>query len=132
MINSICIDTNTYVAFLEGDKQVVDYIKNADEIILPFIVVGELYYGFYRGTKAAQNISNLNRFLRSNRVKTIHSSDYTAATFGEIATELANIGKPMQQNDIWIAAICKNYDSSLLTYDKGFRNIIGLNLTPLQ
>lgn len=131
MTNMVCLDTNTYVAFLQGDKKIVDYIKNADEIILPFIVMGELYYGFYRGTKAAENVAILDKFISSTRVNIVNATEQTALIFGEIAAELANIGKLMQQNDIWIAAICKQLNCPLLTYDKGFKNVIGLKLVPI-
>lgn len=131
MTKSIALDTNTYAAFLKADSRVVEHIKSADEIIIPFVVIGELYYGFYRGTKAADNISILDKFLKSPRVMIVHTNDAISLTFGEIATELANVGKPMQQNDIWIAAVCKQNNCSLLSYDQGFKNIIGLKLLPL-
>ena len=130
-MNSIVIDTNAYVAFLNGNKLCVNYIRSADEIILPSIVLGEIYYGIFRGTKKAENTKNLDGFLASPRVSIMHSDDKTAVSFGEIAAELANAGKPMQQNDIWIAALCKDLGKPLLTYDKGFENIIGLKLLPV-
>ena len=131
-MKNLVLDTNTYVAYLNGDQQIVAYIKAADEIILPFIVLGELHYGFFRGSKAPENIIILQEFLESPRVRIIHSDDNVSLVFGEITAELASIGKPMQQNDIWIAAVCKRHNYSLLTYDQGFKNIIGLKLLPLK
>lgn len=131
-MNSLVLDTNTYVAYLNGDKQIVAYVKAADEINLPFIVIGELHYGFFKGNKAPENIRILQEFLESPRVRIIHSDEDVNIVFGEIAAELSSIGKPMQQNDIWIAAVCKRHNYSLLTYDQGFKNIIGLKLLPLK
>lgn len=130
-MNSLVLDTNAYVAYLNGDNKIVAYVQAAEEIILPFIVIGELHYGFFKGSKAPENIKVLQEFQESPRVRIIQSDDDVNLVFGEIATELASIGKPMQQNDIWIAAICKRHNYSLLTYDKGFKNIIGLKLLPL-
>ncbi len=129
---TLAIDTNTYVAFLNGNKDVVDYVRRADEIIIPFIVLGELYHGFYRGNKAPENIRLLEEFLDSPRVSIAQSDVQSALIFGEIATELADKGKPMQQDDIWIAALCKRNNYSLLTLDQGFKNIIGLKLLPIS
>ena len=130
-MNTIALDTNAYVAFLKGNKQIITYVQEADEIIMPFVVIGELYYGFFRGSKASENTKILDDFLRSSRVKIQDSTSETSLIFGEIAAELADKGKPMQQNDLWIAALCKERSYPLLTLDKGFENIIGLKLLPL-
>ena len=54
--------------------------------------------------------------------------NHTARIFGEIATELRQKGKPIQQDDMWIAALCKQYGYALATADKGFTGITGLEL----
>ena len=41
-MNTIALDTNAYVAFLKGNKQIITYVQEADEIIMPFVVIGEL------------------------------------------------------------------------------------------
>ena len=128
----IAIDTNAYVAYLKNQKQVVGHFREADSVIVPYIVIAELYHGFFRGSKATENLQTLNEFLSSPRMSVIYPDEITTLNFGEIATELANAGKPMQQNDIWIAAICKQHGYPLLTLDNGFRNIIGLKLLPLK
>lgn len=130
-MNTIVLDTNTYTAFLKSDNIVVQYIREADQIIMPYIVLGELYYGFFKGRKSDENLKVLDNFLRSPRVKIVHSDSDICVVFGEIAAELTAIGKPMQQDDIWIAAICKKINAPLLTYDRGFSNIIGLRLLPI-
>ena len=131
-MNSLVLDTNAYTAFLNGNKKIASIIKKANEIYIPFILLGELYHGFYKGSKASENIKILDEFLSSERVNIIHSDNDTCIIFGEIASELASIGKPMQQNDIWIAALCKEHNYSLLTLDNGFKNIVGLKILPLD
>ena len=34
----------------------------------------------------------------------------------------------MQQNDIWIAALCKQHRYALVSNDQGFKNVVGLTL----
>lgn len=52
----------------------------------------------------------------------------TAKLYGEIATQLRRMGRSIQQNDIWIAALSKQYDYRLVTNDAGFDNILGLQI----
>jgi tRNA(fMet)-specific endonuclease VapC len=130
-MNTVVLDTNTYVAYLNGNEEVVAYVRAADQLVLPFVVIGELYYGFFRGTKTAENSKILSDFLNSPRVSIWESTPETAIIFGELAAELADKGKPIQQNDIWIAALCKQHSSPLLTLDKGFKHIVGLQLLPV-
>jgi len=91
-------------------------------------VLGELYHGVFLGSNYEKNLSNLNRFLTLPRLEILHIDESTAKLFGEIATELRRAGRPMQQNDIWIAALCKQYDYKLATNDTGFENVLGLEV----
>jgi len=122
----IALDTNAYVAFMNGDKVVGQYLKSATSIFLPYVVMAELYYGFFRGSKPQENLTRLASFMNSPRVDLLTLTDQTMKIYGEIAAELAEKGKPTQQNDIWIAALCKQHDYSLITNDGGFQNITGL------
>ena len=67
------------------------------------------------------------KFLNIDRLELLHITAETARIFGEIAAQLAGKGKPIQQNDIWIAALCKQYGYALLSTDKGFGHITGLD-----
>jgi predicted nucleic acid-binding protein len=82
----------------------------------------------FAGKKRGENLTNLNRFLRLPRLEVLDIDEMTAKIFGEIAAELRRIGRPIQQNDVWIAALCKQYDYSLATNDTGFDNILGLEV----
>jgi len=92
------------------------------------IVLGELYYGIFLGSKQRENLSNLNRLLALPRVELLHVDEVTAKLFGEIATELRRVGRPIQQDDMWIAALCKQHGYMLATADKDFDAITGLEL----
>jgi tRNA(fMet)-specific endonuclease VapC len=128
MPNQVVIDTNVYVAFMRGEQWASDLLSTTTTILVPFIVLGELYYGFYNGTKAQENTAALNMFMCSSRVHILECSEKTPKIFGEISAELARTGKPTQTNDIWIAALCKENGYSLATKDKAFANILGLEI----
>jgi predicted nucleic acid-binding protein len=70
----------------------------------------------------------LDHFLGSSRTEVLEIDGDTARLYGEVATQLRQSGWPIQQNDIWIAALCKQHGYALATADSGFRNIFGLEV----
>jgi len=124
----VALDTNAYRALDDGNPRLADHIKAIAQIGLPIPVLGELYHGVFLGNKYEKNLSNLNRFLLLPRLEVLHIDEPTAKLFGEIATELRRVGRPMQQNDIWIAALCKQHGYRLATNDVGFENVLGLEI----
>ena len=48
----LALDTNRYTDLCRGNASVVEAIELADEVWLPFIVLGELRAGFAVGTTA--------------------------------------------------------------------------------
>jgi tRNA(fMet)-specific endonuclease VapC len=128
MIPKLALDTNAYRALDDGDAKLSSLIKTVPQIGLPIIVLGELYYGIFGGGKREKNLSNLNRFLALPRVELLHVDETTTKLFGEIATQLKQSGHPIQQDDMWIAALCKQYGYTLATADKDFDAITGLEI----
>jgi predicted nucleic acid-binding protein len=70
-------------------------------------------------------MANLRRFLASPRVEILHVDDNTPKLFGKIAAEFHKAGQPIHQDDMWIAALCKQYGYALATTDAGFAAIMG-------
>ncbi len=128
MASQIALDTNAYRALDDGNSDLAKIIKGTSLVGIPIIVLGELYNGIFAGSKQPENLSRLNRFLALPRIDVLHIDELTAKLFGEIASGLKRIGRPMQQNDIWIAAICKQYGYELASNDAGFSNITGLEV----
>ncbi len=126
----LALDTNAYRALEEGNTTVAAAVRQATHIALPIIVLGELYFGFENGTRKAKNTQQLDDFLANHRVEILHVDTATARIFGEVATELLRAGKPIQQDDMWIASLCKQHGYTLVTADKGFQAIVGLDVVP--
>jgi tRNA(fMet)-specific endonuclease VapC len=124
----IALDTNAYRALDDGNKHLAEAISVSVVIGLPMVVLGELYYGIFAGKRQADNLSTLRGFLETSRVEVLNMDEVTAKMFGEIASEFKKIGRPIQQNDLWIAALCKQYGFSLATNNAGFSNITGLEI----
>lgn len=67
-------------------------------------------------------------FSRLPRVDLLHIDEITTKFFGEIATQLRQNGRPIRQDDMWIAALCKQHGYALATADKDFDTVVGLEI----
>lgn len=128
----LALDTNAYKALREGEPQIASDIRRAETVGLPIVVLGELWCGFMNGSKRRQNTEDLERLLATPRVQILQLDEQTARVFGEIATLLRQTGIAIQQNDIWIAALCKQHGFALATRDRGFQHVLGLDVIDLS
>lgn len=124
----LALDTNAYKALGEGDPRLAEEVRRAERVGLPIVVLGELWFGFLNGSRFRQNTETLERFLATPRVQILQLGEQTARIFGEIATLLRQGGIAIQQNDIWIAALCKQQGFALATRDRGFQHVLGLEV----
>lgn len=122
-MKTIFFDTNAYSNFKRGDTTVLNAVKNCDILYISVVTVGELYSGFYQGTKFKLNEKELDIFLTNRHVKVINILPKTSKIYGEIYSKLFKNGTPIPTNDVWIAASVIQVESSLITYDKHFLKI---------
>jgi len=126
MAGRFVLDTNIIVALFKRDRNVHSYLANAEEIFIPSISIGELYYGAYKSTRVDANLKEINRFVLQNEV--LPCDTETARIYGDIKNSLKNIGKPIPENDIWIAAIAKQHSLTLVTRDIHFSAVEALEI----
>jgi tRNA(fMet)-specific endonuclease VapC len=122
------IDTNIYSFALKGDNDVVEVLRQTDEIGFSVISIGELLSGFRLGGMEKKNRKELEQFLDSPRVVVYHIDESTAEFYAQIHYSLRQIGKPVPTNDIWIAAVAFQNGLKLFTKDLHFKTIPGLYL----
>lgn len=130
-MNQLIIDTSAYSAFRRGDILVEPYFTSIHEILVPTIVLGELRAGFYSGRYQVENERLLQEFLDLSNVSIINIQDSTTKEFGKLYKELKLLGKPIGQNDLWIASLVREYKVPLLTLDKDFQNIKNIEIMPM-
>lgn len=128
----LALDTNAYKALGEGDLRLAKEMRRAEAVGLPIIVLGELWFGFMKGSRLRQNTERLERLLATPRVQILQVGEQTTRLFGEIATLLRQAGIAIRQNDIWIAALCKQYGFALATRDQGFQHVLGLEVVEVS
>jgi len=122
-VSRIFLDTSAYSAFKRGHPQIQHRIREASEIRLSPVVLGELRVGFLKGTRLAENLAGLKQFLASPRVELVLVNEETAERYALIFDSLRQAGTPIPINDIWIAASAMQYGSVLLTTDPHFRSV---------
>jgi len=125
----ILLDTNAYVGFKIGIKDVVDIVSGAEPIFFSPVVLGELMFGFYNGTRFRENMEDLNRFLQHEIVQFIPIGEITADRYSRIAYQLRKQGTPIPTNDIWIAAQAMEHGAEIITSDEHFEKVPGLVYT---
>lgn len=118
------LDTNIIVALFANDISILTATNNADEIFIPSIVVGELYYGAYKSQKKHINVARVNSFVETNVI--LECGAETAHWYGKIKQTLQRKGRPIPENDIWIAGLAFQYHLTLVTRDKHFHEIPNL------
>jgi len=126
MIGRFLIDTNIVIALFADDAAVQQHLRDAVEVFTPSIVLGELYYGAYKSFRIEENISRINEFASQNSV--LMCDTVTAQRYGQIKDGLRKKGRPIPENDIWIAAIALQYDLILVSRDDHFHDVVGLQI----
>jgi len=89
------LDTNIYVDFAEGKADVVDLVATrSTEILLPSIVLGELLYGFMKGSRSKYNEEKLHDFITSLGVIILTVGEEVARKYAIIFSGLMKKGRP--------------------------------------
>jgi tRNA(fMet)-specific endonuclease VapC len=128
----ILLDTNAYSSLMRGTRDLILQAHRSKRVFLSTIVVGELLYGFFHGSRREDNLRRLSEFLADSRVTVVPVSFTTAELFGRISAGLRRKGSLIPSNDIWIAAHAMETGSSLLSYDPHFERVEGLDWRALS
>jgi len=122
-LSHYCLDTSAYSQFMRGDPTATELIDSADRILLPSIVIGELWVGFLQGNRILENQRDLQRFLANPVVEEVVPDATTGKVYAEVVVALRRAGTPLPTNDIWIAALAASSGATVLTFDAHFERI---------
>lgn len=120
------LDTNIIIALFKEDPGVVARLQAAPEVFLPSIVLGELYYGAANSGRPRPNQARVEEFAASCPLVAVDG--LSALHYGTVRSQLKRKGKPIPENDIWIAACAVQHDLTLVTRDGHFKDVDGLPL----
>ncbi len=117
----LVLDTNIYSDYAEGLPETVDFMATYGELIyLPSVVLGELYFGFMKGSRQRFNEKKLQQLIGRLRVEIINVNADIARKYAIIYLALKKKGTKIPINDVWISACCMEVGGTLLTRDKHF------------
>lgn len=119
----LALDTNAYRAAADSEPRTVGFLGRAEEIWVPYVVLGELRAGFAAGTLPLKNEAGLTRFLNSPRVRVLFADDQTTRQYAFLYAQLRRQGTPIPTNDLWIAALVVQHDLLLLSSDAHFTHL---------
>jgi tRNA(fMet)-specific endonuclease VapC len=92
--------------------------------LLPVPVVGELRYGALDSRKAPENLGKVEGLLA--RCQILNVTAATADVYARLRLDLKQKGKPIPENDVWIAALCVEHQVPLAASDAHFDAVDGL------
>ena len=120
----LVLDTNIYSDYAEGLPEIVDFMAiHGEQIYLPSVVLGELNFGFMKGSRQQFNEKKLYEFINRLRVEIINVDADVARKYAIIFLSLQRKGAKIPINDVWIAASCMKAEGTLLTRDKHFEAV---------
>ena len=127
MSGKYLLDTNIVIALFGEDISVQKHIARAREIFIPSTVIGELFFGAFKSARPKENVTRIENFSAVSTVLVCGIG--TSREYGRIKHLLLKKGKPIPENDIWVAALAIEYDLTLVTRDEHFKNIDDLKRT---
>lgn len=123
---SFILDTNVIIAIRKHDRSVTQRITPEMKLYLPSIVLGELFFGAHHSDHVHQNLQDVKSLMRIYAILPCNGG--TADAYGHLHAHLLKKGRPIPDNDIWIAAIALQRGFTLITRDGHFRHIEHLSV----
>lgn len=126
MSGNFLLDTNIVIAMFADEPSFRERLESNPMLFIPSIVLGELYYGAMASSRKEENLRKVNDLARVFVV--LNCDARTARRFGEVKNGLRQKGRPIPENDVWIAALTLDHNLTLVSRDSHFEAIDGLFL----
>ena len=110
--------------FENGDPSVQDVVAAAERIAVPVIVLGEYRLGIAQSRHRKEYEQWLREWIYT--VTVLGVDPETTHEYARIGLELKKIGKPIPANDLWIAALCRQHSLALVSRDRHFDFVPGI------
>jgi tRNA(fMet)-specific endonuclease VapC len=120
------LDTNVITKMLDRDPAAIRMLENVEKLYTSIIVVGELYYAALNSGKVEANLEIFREVLSCMEI--ISVDETISMAYAEIKLGLKKKGKPIPDNDIWIAACAYVHSLSVATFDGHFSEISQIEL----
>ena len=85
------------------------------------MVLGELHFGAQRAQRRQEQLAYIHDLLTYAAV--LYPDQDTTEIYGQMKAELARLGKPIPDNDLWIAVMARQHALPLATRDAHFAQV---------
>jgi tRNA(fMet)-specific endonuclease VapC len=126
MAGDYLIDTNIAIAFLAGEQVVIERVLDANATCMSVVTFGELVYGASYSKQLSQNFDRVDHLLRWATLLDINQG--VAAIYGNVKSALRKIGRPIPDNDLWIASTAKRHGLTVASRDGHFSVVPNLHV----
>jgi tRNA(fMet)-specific endonuclease VapC len=124
MSGRFLLDTNIVIAIFAEEPTPLQRLAEAEEVFVPAIVLGELYYGDRKSIRAKANAAQIDEFSATAAI--LGYDPVTARHYGWNKNDLRTKGRLIPENDIWIAAVAQQHGLSLISRDAHFSEVADL------
>lgn len=126
MSGKYLLNTNIIIALFADEVAVKSNLAQADEVFISSIAIGELCYGARKSRRSKENLERIDELVATTAV--LGCNIQTARYYGEVKNKLRLKGRPLPENDIWIAALALQYNLTLVTRDAHFQEVENLQI----
>lgn len=103
----LVLDMDIYSDFAEGLLEMVDILATlGEQLFMPSVVLGELSYGFMKGSRRDFNEKKLLPIIDQLKMEIITVDQHVARKYGTIYNSLVKKERKIPIIDVWIAACC--------------------------
>jgi tRNA(fMet)-specific endonuclease VapC len=115
-----------------GHGEILDRIAGSEVVLIPVTVLGELEAAFELGRRPKENRTTLESFIAEPFVSILPTTAEVARRYGQIFARLRRGGITIPVNDVWIAAATVDCGGRLVTFDRDFERVEGLDCVILE
>jgi predicted nucleic acid-binding protein len=120
----LILDTNAVSSLLTGDERLGRILPGVEGHQLPLVVVAEYQFGLL-GLDQRSRLPSLFRRLEASSI-VLCPDRQTADSYASIRFELKRKGRPIPENDMWIAALARQHSLEIVSRDPHFDAVDGV------
>lgn len=118
------LDTNALSGWADADAALLRVLPKDRLWHLPVVVLGEFLFGIRR-SRERPRLEGWIQAVKASCALVVVDDD-TADHYATIREELRAAATPIPENDLWIAALCRQHQQALATRDAHFDKVRGL------
>ncbi|MGA8031309.1 MAG: type II toxin-antitoxin system VapC family toxin [Casimicrobiaceae bacterium] len=119
------LDTNALSAFVDGNADIGQVLREQPRAAIPVIVLGEFRYGVAQSRHRTAYEEWLDSNLTNFEILSI--TEETARAYAALRVMLKRSGRPIPANDAWIAALALEHGLPILSRDGHFDAVRGID-----